>query len=107
MGVFFLAAHAYVLSKYMSGMSKNDVELDVSQMESGGSYAIDDYCPFIAYDMYCSLGPFLHPDYSEETIYGLFSVNNVYRLKSYGDDGAAVVTSVRIGGLHTQIHVIP
>lgn len=92
-----MAVHAYVLSKYMSGLSPGDTELDIRQMERGGSYVIDDYVSFIAGDMYCAVNQFLHPDYSEGFILGLFSKNGVYRLAPYSDHEDSVVKSIRVG----------
>lgn len=91
-----MAIRNYVLSKYMSGSSKDDVQLDVTQLMEHGSYAIADPKALIAYDIFASLENIIDPQYTEGTIYSLLSNSGKYRLRVFDGIGDSTKMSVII-----------
>ena len=89
-----MAVHNYVLSKYMEGTSKKDVQLDVRQMMERGSYAIADPKTLIAYDIFTALEDLIDPRYNDGTIYRLLNKDGIYRLRPF--DGIAAAQDISI-----------
>ena len=89
-----MAVHNYVLSKYMSGTSKDDVQLDVSQLMEHGSYVIEDPKALIAYDIFAALENLIDPKYNDGAIYRLMEKDGKYRLHPF--DGIGDMTKMSI-----------
>ena len=92
-----MAVYSYVLTKYISGVSKEDIELDVRQMEVGGVYEISNPLKAIASNMFAAIENFIHPKYDENFIRSLFDKSGKYKLIGYDESEYALVSSVIIG----------
>lgn len=91
-----MAIQNYVLSKYMSGTSKDDIQLDVTQLIEHRSYAIKNPKSLIAYDIFAALENIIDPQYSEGTIYNLLNTDGKYKLQVFTGIGSNNITSVII-----------
>lgn len=89
-----MAVHNYVLSKYMSGTSKDDVQLDVSQLMEHGSYVIEDPKALIAYDIFAALENLIDPKYNDGAIYNLMEKDGKYRLHPFEGIGDTTKMSI-------------
>ncbi len=89
-----MAKHNYVLSKYMSGMSKSDLELDVNQLIIDDMYEILQPELSIAEDIFSKLESFLHPQYTQDFIYSLFATTGKYKLLTYDSSDFAAIKSI-------------
>lgn len=89
-----MALQNYVLSKYVSGITKDDIELDIIQMSENDSYLIIAPKRLIAYDIFNSLENFLHPKYTENMIRSLLDTDGKYKLSTYDLGTSSVVESI-------------
>lgn len=78
-----MALQNYVLSKYMSSISSDDIELDVNQLMENGSYSILRPKNLIAHEIFNILSVFLDAKYTERMIRVLLDLpDGKYRLAS-------------------------
>ena len=59
-----MAIHNYVLSKYVSGTNRSDIELDINQLMDDGKYEIVNPKELIADYMFAALENFINPQYT-------------------------------------------
>ena len=78
-----MAVLTYVLSKYISGLNKDDIELDINQLTDNNEYYVIAPKRLIASDIYDSLENILHPQYTMEMIRNLLDIDGKYELSVY------------------------
>lgn len=91
-----MALKNYVISKYMSGTSAKDIELDINQLVDGESYEIADPISFIAENIYYALEQSIHPKYTENVIYQLLQHSGKYILAVYDADIVSSIDSITL-----------
>ena len=75
-----MAIHNYVLSKYVSGTNKSDIELDINQLLDGDSYEVSDPKLLIAEYMFAALENFINPQYTVSDIRDLLDIDGKHKL---------------------------
>jgi hypothetical protein len=83
-----MGLRSYVLSKYISGTSDEDMELDINQLSEYDSYAIDAPKNLVACDIFRAIEDFIHPQYTEDFIRELLDTDGKYKLLTCSDDGS-------------------
>lgn len=86
-----MAVRSYILSKFLSGTTKDNVELDVTQLALNGSYAIDNPKDVIAEEMYVALSGFLDPRYTSHNLRIMLDADGKHKLACYDDGMSALV----------------
>lgn len=86
-----MAVRSYILSKFLSGTSKDNVELDITQLSLNGTYAIDNPKDVIAEEMYASLSGFLDPRYTSYKLRGILDTDGKHKLSCFDDGMSALV----------------
>lgn len=76
----------FVLSKRIAGTSRDDAELDITQLAEGDDYEISDPKRLIASYMHMCLGNYIDAGYSVAFIRKLLDKSGVYRLRSLEEE---------------------
>ena len=93
-----MALHNYVVSKYVSGTNKSDIELDINQLLDNGRYEIDDPKQLIAEYMFAAIENFIHPQYTLSDIRELLDIDGKHKLLicDYGDTDVVEMIIVKV-----------
>lgn len=91
-----MSVRNYILSKFLSGTTKNNVEMDITQLSLNGSYAIDNPKDVISEEIYVSLSGFLDPKYSIYSIRGMLDTDGKHKLSCYDDGMSSLVADYAI-----------
>lgn len=91
-----MSLHNYVLSKYVSGTNKSDIELDVNQLMDDDSYEIENPKDLISDYMFAALENFINPQYTSHYIRDLLDVDGKHRLDVCDYSNNDVIDSVII-----------
>lgn len=91
-----MAVHSYVLSKYVSGTNKSDIELDIHQLTEGDSYVINDPKRLIAEYMFAALENFINPQYVVDDIRDLLDIDGKHKLVVCDFNGSDSVDAIII-----------
>ena len=93
-----MAIHNYVLSKYVSGTNRSDIELDINQLMDDGKYEIVNPKELIADYMFAALENFINPQYTVNDIKSLLDVDGKHRLSvcDYGNNDLVDVIIVKV-----------
>ena len=87
-----MAVRNYILSKFLSGTSADNIEMEISQLVVNGRYEIDNPKDVIADEMYVALSNYLDPGYSPYKIRSILDTDGKHKLACF-DDGASVLTA--------------
>lgn len=83
-----MSVQNYVLSKYISGITKADIQLDIWPLKENDSYSLSNPLATIAEDMFADLENVIDVAYTEDTIHELLIRGGKFRLKVF-DSGTA------------------
>ena len=92
-----MAIQTFVLSKHISGLSADSVELDIRQMTENGEFVIENPKDLIASTMYRSMASVIDSRYTEQHIRSLFDADGKYRINVSGSIIGQVARCVIVG----------
>lgn len=86
----------YITSKYLSGTTKSNIELSVTQLKDNGLYEISDPVSFLSSDIFVCIQDYIHPRYTVDDIKTMLLRDGKYFLQTYilDDDTDSVVLVV-------------